>query len=431
METALAVGVALGLYARWALLALVPLFAVIWTVGQGLRLPFTPGTTDLNSGPVYVLLALSLWRARSWDRWSVDAWAARGGPRSRPAAVRALGAGLGVVVLAALAAGSALAQVGHGGAPSPGPRAGAALALDPRSGQDILFGGCSAFACTRDTWAWSAQGWRRLRPRTAPPALGYAGIATGPSGRGLVLFGGAGALGAGPSQGATWLWNGRDWHRARTAVAPSPRRFAAMAADPAIGEVVLLGGDDGHGHVLAGTWLWDGRSWRRYRGPEPPARTGAAIAYDPQLRGVLLFGGNDGQRRLDDTWLFAGGGWVRIRARRHPPPRAYVQMAADPVAATVVLLTGSVAGGGAAATWTFSRGSWVPQPRGPQPGAATLAAVATAPAGLGAVCFGGATPSGYTFGATRGGYADRLWLWRGGRWTRGGGASGRRRRGHV
>lgn len=414
VETMLAGAVLCGLWARWALLAAVPLFVGIWAVGQGLGLPFTPGTTDLNSGPVYVLLALALWRARSWERWSLDALI-RPGRVART--VTGAGAGLAVLLLAALATGSALGQARTGSVPSP--RAGAALASTAQ-GPVILFGGCGPLVCDRGTWSWSPAGWRELHPRRAPPAVGYAGIAPVPGG-GLLLFGGSGALGAGPTQGTSWRFQRGEWRRVPDpAAGPSARRFPAMAGDPAQGAVVLIGGDDGHGHVIAGTWLFARGAWQRAGGRQPPARTAAAIAYDPALGGVVLFGGNDGSRARDDTWLFARGAWLRLHPRRRPPARAYVQMATDPQSQTVVLLAGPGGGAGQAATWTLSGRragavTWVAHP-GPAPPAATFAALATAPAGRGVVCFGGATPTGYTFGATAGGYAGRLWLWHDGRW---------------
>ncbi|HUY61934.1 MAG TPA: hypothetical protein VMW49_08655, partial [Candidatus Dormibacteraeota bacterium] len=84
LETLLALAIIAGYGAAAALLIAVPLFVAIWVVGQGLGLPFVPGTTDVNSGLLYVLLALALWRARSWERLSAWAWVrGAGGPPRR------------------------------------------------------------------------------------------------------------------------------------------------------------------------------------------------------------------------------------------------------------------------------------------------------------------------------------------------------------
>jgi len=76
---------------------------------------------------------------------------------------------------------------------------------------------------------------------------------------------------------------------------PAPRTGAAMADDPATGDVVMFGGTGGDGQVVAGTWLWDGSGWSE-AGPvdSPPARYGAEMAWDPQSQRVILLGGTGG-----------------------------------------------------------------------------------------------------------------------------------------
>ncbi len=418
-ETAVGVALVAGLATPWALSAMVPLFLAIWSVGQGFGLPLTPGTTDLNSGLVYVLLAAALLRGRCWTRWSVDAWAAADRPaspgaaaRPRRAAVRLGVAGAGLLGLAALTTVSVLARAGSGAAPQP--VAGAALALDPATGSVVLFGGCGPLVCSVATWTWDGRRWRARHPRLAPPPRGDGAMAAEPGTADLVLIGGSAELGAGPSARAAWAWDGRDWRRL-PGRAPGPRRFPALAADPRTGQLLLFGGDDGHGHVLGGTWIRRADRWTEVTGGlQPPPRTGAAMAYDPALGGVLLFGGNGGGGRLDDTWLWSGRAWSRLHPATRPPPRAYLGMATDPRLRTVVLFTG--AGSPGASTWTYGPHGWVPHPGGPIPPTASFASLATAPGGRGVALFGGLTVSGYSFGASSAGYGGQLWLWNGRGW---------------
>jgi hypothetical protein len=119
---------------------------------------------------------------------------------------------------------------------------------------------------------------------------------------------------------------------------PAARTGAAMAYDPATGDVVMFGGTGSDGQVLAGTWLWDGSGWSE-AGPvdSPPARYGAEMAWDPQSQRVILLGGTGGTgcsigsgssgtvtgsagtvsttggcTQLQDAWAWDGSDWSRI-----------------------------------------------------------------------------------------------------------------------
>jgi hypothetical protein len=93
------------------------------------------------------------------------------------------------------------------------------------------------------------------------------------------------------------------------------RRFPAATLDLLHDQVVLFGGESADGGVLGDTWLYTpggqltpaGQS-----GPKPPARKQAAMAYDPAVGKVILHGGNDGARTLSDTWVWNGQVWERL-----------------------------------------------------------------------------------------------------------------------
>jgi hypothetical protein len=76
-----------------------------------------------------------------------------------------------------------------------------------------------------------------------------------------------------------------------------------MAYDPAIGEMVLFGGDATD--FLDDTWSYDGSTWTE-KSPttSPPAREAASMAYDPAIGKVVLFGGFGAGGPYGDTWTY-------------------------------------------------------------------------------------------------------------------------------
>jgi hypothetical protein len=79
---------------------------------------------------------------------------------------------------------------------------------------------------------------------------------------------------------ATWTWDGSNWTQQTPATSPPPREAAAMAYDPATGNIVMFGGQVRNG-VSGDTWTWDGSNWTRQTPTtSPSARSGAAMAYD-------------------------------------------------------------------------------------------------------------------------------------------------------
>ena len=60
LETAIGLSLITNRLSRWALLISVPLAAAIWVFGQGLGMVFMAGATDIQSGPLYVLVSLML-----------------------------------------------------------------------------------------------------------------------------------------------------------------------------------------------------------------------------------------------------------------------------------------------------------------------------------------------------------------------------------
>lgn len=71
VETAVGLSLITNTLSRWALRLSVLLAALIWVFGQGFGMVFMAGATDVQSGPLYVLVSLMLLRAlpaRSYRR---------------------------------------------------------------------------------------------------------------------------------------------------------------------------------------------------------------------------------------------------------------------------------------------------------------------------------------------------------------------------
>jgi len=63
LETAIGLSLITNLLSRWALRISIVLASMIWVFGQGLGMVFMPGATDIQSGPLYVLVSLMLLKA--------------------------------------------------------------------------------------------------------------------------------------------------------------------------------------------------------------------------------------------------------------------------------------------------------------------------------------------------------------------------------
>jgi len=63
LETAIGLSLITNRLSRWALRISVLLAAMIWVFGQGLGMVFMAGATDIQSGPLYVLVSLMLLKA--------------------------------------------------------------------------------------------------------------------------------------------------------------------------------------------------------------------------------------------------------------------------------------------------------------------------------------------------------------------------------
>jgi hypothetical protein len=63
LETAIGLSLITNTLSRWTLRISALLAAFIWVFGQGLGMVFMPGATDIQSGPLYILVSLMLLKA--------------------------------------------------------------------------------------------------------------------------------------------------------------------------------------------------------------------------------------------------------------------------------------------------------------------------------------------------------------------------------
>ncbi len=196
----------------------------------------------------------------------------------------------------------------------PPPRAGAAMSYDPQEGADILFGGYSpgpgGGTYNNQTWALFLNGsWFEQHPPNSPPPLANASMIYDPALGGLLLFGGDNGSAL---SGQTWEYARGDWAEISGSALgnpPSPRTQAAFAFDNETGEGVLFGGLGPSG-PQGGTFLFSSSTgWTRDQvSGGPSSRFGAGMVSNGNGT-VLLFGGRNVTSLFSQTWIYVSGGW--------------------------------------------------------------------------------------------------------------------------
>ncbi|MBK8100469.1 MAG: hypothetical protein IPK26_25510, partial [Planctomycetes bacterium] len=246
-------------------------------------------------------------------------------------------------------------------APTQGPYAiltDSPIGADPRgAGMQVHFGGRQSWFVVGDTNIWNpvARSWSIVNPATRPAARFSHSLALLP-GVGTVMFGGDTTV---PLSGGelddTWFWDGSDWREVQTSPRPSPRTAAAMAFDPATGELLLFGGGG-----LTDTWSFNGTRWLQ-RQPQNSPPPGSVQAITDPVRGhVVLFGGTigGGNPFRNDTWTWNGSDWS-LRAPAHsPPPRTEARLVWDTLWQRVLMLSGWTGGNGLPDTWAWDGTDW-------------------------------------------------------------------------
>ena len=170
---------------------------------------------------------------------------------------------------------------------------------DPNGHAD-LYGGFDGQFYQLKMFQWTGSYWMPLSPATVPYARSSAAVATNTSTRKVVLFGGL----ADVNPVNTWTYDGTTWTLETRYVQPPWVNGGSAAFDPKLQAVVLFGGGSG-GVDQNSTWQWLGVRgiWKQLRiNQSPPPREGAGMTYFPALGHVIVFGGQNNDTPLNDTW---------------------------------------------------------------------------------------------------------------------------------
>ncbi len=261
-----------------------------------------------------------------------------------------------------------------------------------------------------------ATTWVPLSPATSPPGRHTPSMAYDPAIGQLVLFGGQGADDRFLAD--TWTYNGTTWAEQSPATSPPARVGASMTYDPAIGQLVLFGGTGANGQDLVDTWAYNGTTWAKESpATSPPARSVASMAYDPAIGRLVLFGGTHETPSksfvlFGDTWTYNGTTWARQSPTTNPGRRYGASMAYDPATGRLVLFGGQgvYAYQSFGDTWTYNGAAWAQQHPASSPPGRFGASMAYDPPTRQLVLF-----SGDTYAAV--GVLSDTWTWDGTTWA--------------
>jgi hypothetical protein len=239
----------------------------------------------------------------------------------------------------------------------PSARARAAVSNDVLGGTTLLYGGVipGQSIAANDTWAWYDGSWQQLAPGSSPGGRIDHAMAHDLGRQETVLFGGrTGTASSYPALAETWVFGNGTWSQVVSPVSPPPLLSPAMAYHPALGGVVLFGGQlgasTGAPAAASGeTWWFDGAQWTQLvgSGPQPSPRVGADLVWVVSRSCVLLFGGRDPQTFAicNDTWEHDGVAWRQVTGPfgSIQPARAGAALAYDVVRDRVVAFGGVAA----------------------------------------------------------------------------------------
>lgn len=305
--------------------------------------------------------------------------------------------------------------------PSPTPRVFTSMTWDYADGCMLVFGGIwqatsmSPFVVRSDTWAYQSGNWTVVSPATGPSGRYAAALAYDPALGGVLLFGGQNES---SPLNDSWLYRGGVWTEETGWSAPPPSAGAMMAWDNASGSMVLFGG------VVSSvnstevptntTWSLSSTGWVpvSIAGAAPPARYLGLLTNDSSPGELLLTGGtNASYRALNDTWTYQSGTWT-LHSGAGAPAMGWGDGAYDPETGAVVTELPAFSthvdqlGG---QTWDYRSGSWTLQELVSFPGPLIAPAVDTDPPLGGVLLVGGANSSL--------GFPNGTWLYRENLWT--------------
>lgn len=159
-----------------------------------------------------------------------------------------------------------------------------AMWFDPILKKTVLYGGIGRpnpqdrLMRYNDMWSLGSNGWTEIKPATLPNTRYGAQIAVDPRNGHALLFGGLRldiddkGLQKQVYANDVWDWDGTTWKQLATNNPPPGRENGALEFDYGRNQFVLFGG--WAGYYLSDTWVFDGTTWTLI--PEPMGRRRSA-----------------------------------------------------------------------------------------------------------------------------------------------------------
>lgn len=175
----------------------------------------------------------------------------------------------------------------------PTPRSLSAMWFDPTLKKTVIFGGIGRknsedrIERFNDMWSFDGNGWTQMKNVQNPPPARYgAQVAIDPRSGQVLLFGGLVLQVSGATQNQVysndlWSWNGSSWTQvAQNGTVPPPRENGALAYDPSTNQMILFAGFSGF--YLSDLWMLDAKNTWNVQAESaippsvvPPRRRGA------------------------------------------------------------------------------------------------------------------------------------------------------------
>ena len=246
-----------------------------------------------------------------------------------------------------------------------------ALVYDDATRQVIMFGGGHPGCGTNgsqylgDTWSWNGTHWTQLHPATSPPASAGSCAAYDPAIGQVVMIGGIGD--SGQDDPNTWTWDGTTWTPHLLSPSPPTSTFACgMAYDALNRQMVFTSDNRAATSVTIDTWTYDGTTWSEHPSPGPGLVFGVdpTIAYDATIGNVVFYNGiiacsppvfGDCLQDVSQTWAWSGSAWQQLNLSAEPTSRSDGAFAFDAGTQQLVLFGGDSGGDVFGDTWVFAQ----------------------------------------------------------------------------
>ncbi|MCP4428465.1 MAG: hypothetical protein GY803_28610, partial [Chloroflexi bacterium] len=183
-----------------------------------------------------------------------------------------------------------------------------AMGYDSADDVAVLYGGNgTGWPYESSTWEFNGTNWTEVATTQQPNAVYGMSMVYDDANNVLLLFGGSDATDTPLAETWTYSVSSNSWGQTTSTTLPPARSYSQMvyAGDGINTEIYLFGGNDGTIYYND-VWRYDGTDWSQVTtgGSPPPARTHHAIAYDSANDEILLFGGRNATGTLlADSWV--------------------------------------------------------------------------------------------------------------------------------